>query len=204
VVHPDSAVRGILAEHELVASGTRALAPTVAALATDIRATLASGGTLLVFGNGGSAADAQHLAAELVGHFRRPRRPLPAVALTTDSSVVSAIANDFSYEEVFERQVEALCSRGDIVVGISTSGTAPSVARGLAAARRLGARTWALTGGSGGIVASAAEHELRVPSDVTARVQEMHILIIHAVSEVVDAWAADEEPARAPGAQALR
>jgi D-sedoheptulose 7-phosphate isomerase len=152
----------------------------------DIAAAIDGGGKLLVFGNGGSAADAQHFAAELVGRFKRPRPALPALALTANSSIVTAIANDFSFDEVFARQVEALCHPADVVVGISTSGAAPSVARALAVARQRGARTWALTGGSGGVVADAAEHELLVPSAVTARVQEMHITIIHAVSALLD------------------
>ena len=110
---------------------------------------LDAGGKLIVFGNGGSAADAQHFAAELMGRFRRTRRALPAVALSVDSSTLTAIANDFSYDAVFERQVEAFCGPDDVVVGISTSGRTESVVRGLRAARQRGARTWALTGARG-------------------------------------------------------
>ncbi len=106
--------------------------------------------------------------------------------------MLTAIANDYSYEEVFARQVEALCEKGDVVVGISTSGNAENVVRGISAARQLGARTWALTGAGGGRLAEAAEHRLAVPSDDTARIQEMHITVIHAVSELVDARAAGE------------
>ena len=108
------------------------------------------GGKLIVFGNGGSAADAQHFAAELLGRFHRERRALPGIALTTDASTVTAIANDYAFEEVFARQVEGLCRRGDVVVGISTSGDAPNVVHGISAARSLGARTWGLTGRRGG------------------------------------------------------
>ena len=197
----DTTLEAIFEEHAAVAVASRAqLLPGIAELAAQVMAALGAGGKLLVFGNGGSAADAQHFAAELVGRFSRARRGLPAVALTTDSSVLTAIANDFSYDDVFARQVEALCGSRDIAIGISTSGTAESVARGLAAARRRGARTWALTGAAGGRVAEAAEFELRVPSAVTARVQEMHILIIHAVSELVDAQAAESKgPIHGPG-----
>jgi D-sedoheptulose 7-phosphate isomerase len=185
----------IFEEHVSVAATTRAqLLPDIAEMAADISKTLERGGKLIVFGNGGSAADAQHFAAELVGRFRRSRRALPAVALTANSSTLTAIANDFSYEEIFERQVEALCGPADVVVGISTGGGAESVARGLLAARRQGACTWALTGSGGGRVAEVAEHVLRVPSTMTARVQEMHITIIHAVSELVDARAAAAQP----------
>jgi D-sedoheptulose 7-phosphate isomerase len=183
----------ILEEHLATASATRSLLPAAADLARDICDAIDAGGRLLVFGNGGSAADAQHFAAELAGRFRRPRRALPAMALTANSSTVTAIANDFSYDEVFERQVEAFCGPQDVVVGLSTSGGAESVARGLRLARQRGARTWALTGAAGGRVGEAAERGLCVPSTVTARIQEMHITLIHAVSELVDRHAAAQE-----------
>jgi D-sedoheptulose 7-phosphate isomerase len=185
----NSTLTAILDEHIAVATRTRAsLTAHVAALATDLCAALERGGTLLVFGNGGSAADAQHFAAELTGHFVAARDPLPAVALTVDTSALTAIANDYSYDEVFARQVRALCRPADLVVGISTSGGAASVAAGVQAARELGARTWALTGGSGGRLATIAERAIVVPSSETARIQEMHILVIHAVCSVLDQW----------------
>jgi len=186
-------IDSIFVEHGAVTAATRQrLRRGIADLAESIAVAIESGGKLLVFGNGGSAADAQHFAAELVGRFRRPRSALPALALTTDSSTMTAIANDFGYDDVFGRQVEALCRSTDVVVGISTSGMALSVARGLQAARARGATTWALTGDTGGIAADAAEHALLVPSDVTARIQEMHVTIIHAVSELLDRRAAEE------------
>ena len=185
---PVAILEGLFDEHLEVARATReALVPGIADLADALGATLEDGGKLLTFGNGGSAADAQHFVAELVGRFMRPRAGLPALALTTDPSVLTAIANDFGYDDIFARQVEALCDGRDLALGISTSGAAASVVRGLQAARRIGARTWALSGADGGLVAGAAERSLRVPSDVTARIQEMHITIIHAVSELVDA-----------------
>ncbi len=188
----------IFEEHGRTLAATReSLLPEVARLAGQLSAAVGAGGKLLVFGNGGSAADAQHFAAELVGRFRRLRRPLPALALSVDTSVLTAIANDFAYDEVFERQVLALCGPADLVVGISTSGGSAAVARGLLAARGRGAHTWAFTGSGGGRVAAAAEHALRVPSDVTARVQEMHITVIHATCELVDAWAAEAEASQA-------
>jgi D-sedoheptulose 7-phosphate isomerase len=184
----------ILDEHLEVAVATRAqLLPAIDELAASVIAAVEAGGKLIIFGNGGSAADAQHFAGELTGHYRRDRRAIPAIALTTDSSVLTAIANDYGYEDVFARQVEALCHPGDVVVGISTSGDAENVLRGLRAARDRGALTWALSGASGGRIADVAEQVLRVPSDVTARIQEMHITVIHAVSELVDAWAAAED-----------
>lgn len=199
---PEAIVDTIFEEHGAVTAATRELLlPDIARLAADITATIDAGGKLLVFGNGGSAADAQHFAAELLGRFRRARPGLPAVALTANSSTITAIANDFSYDDVFARQVEALCSPPDVVVGISTSGGAESVARALRAARQHGARTWALTGARGGIVVEAAGSALRVPSTVTARIQEMHVTIIHAVSELVDRHAAEasDQAAVRPG-----
>ncbi|MCY7419532.1 MAG: SIS domain-containing protein [Chloroflexi bacterium] len=184
-----SALTAILDEHMAVATRTRAtLAADIGALATDLCESLERGGTLLVFGNGGSAADAQHFAAELTGHFVAERDPLAAVALTVDTSALTAIANDYGYDEVFARQVRALCRPADLVVGISTSGGAASVAAGVEAARSLGARTWALTGGSGGRLATIAERAIVVPSHETARIQEMHILVVHAVCAVLDRW----------------
>ena len=184
----------IFDEHLEVAVATRAqLLPAIDELAANVIAAVEAGGKLIVFGNGGSAADAQHFAGELTGHYRRDRRAIPAIALTTDSSVLTAIANDYGYQDVFARQVEALCHPGDVVVGISTSGDAENVLRGLRAARDRGALTWALSGASGGRIADVAEQVLRVPSEVTARIQEMHITVIHAVSELVDAWAAADD-----------
>ncbi len=183
-------VSGIFDEHLEVARTSReTLVAGVTELAAALIAAWAADGRLLVFGNGGSAADAQHFAGELTGHYKRDRRPLPALALTTDTSVLTATANDYAYEDIFARQVEAHCRAGDVVVGISTSGEAENVIRGMLVARAAGASTWALTGTGGGRLAGAVEHVLSVPSDQTARIQEMHITVIHAVSELVDAWA---------------
>ena len=148
---------------------------------------LGAGRKLLLFGNGGSAADAQHLAAELVGRFQRERRPLPAIALTTDSSALTAIANDYGYDQVFARQVRALGARGDVALAISTSGRSPSVLRAVEAARSLGMRTIGLTGGDGGALAGLVEVSLRVSaSSLSCRIQETHILIGHVLCELVD------------------
>jgi D-sedoheptulose 7-phosphate isomerase len=137
-------------------------------------------------GNGGSAADAQHLAAELVGHFQRLRSPLPSIALTADSSVLTAIANDFGFEQVFERQIDALCRPGDVVVGLSTSGNSGNVCAALRRAHELDAVTIAMTGGSGGRMAKLADVCLSAPSNNTARIQETHILLGHMLCEWVD------------------
>lgn len=145
----------------------------VEACATSVR----GGGKLLWFGNGGSAADAQHLTAELSVRFSADRQAIAAIALTTDTSVLTAAANDFGFERVFARQIEALGRAGDVAIGISTSGKSPNVLNGLVRARELGLVTAALTGREGGDLSPLADHCLIVPSDVTARIQEMHILL---------------------------
>jgi D-sedoheptulose 7-phosphate isomerase len=180
-------------EHLALASAVRErLLPEVERVAARICDALAGGGTLLVFGNGGSAADAQHFAAELLGRFGAERRPLPAVALTTDSSTLTAIGNDYAFDEVFERQAAALARPGDVAVGITTSGRSPNVVRGLAAAGERGATTVALVGG-GADASDLAEHVLAVPSQTTARVQEMHGLMIHLICERIDEWATGDD-----------
>jgi D-sedoheptulose 7-phosphate isomerase len=137
-------------------------------------------------GNGGSAADSQHLAAELVGRFRRERRGLPSIALTTNTSILTAIGNDYSYDHVFRRQVEALCAPGDVVVGISTSGNSRNVCAALEAAREIGAFAVAFTGEGGGNAAQIAEVALRIPSKDTARIQEGHILCGHMICDWIE------------------
>jgi len=141
-------------------------------------------------GNGGSAADCQHLAAELVGRFKKERRGLPAVALTTDTSILTAIGNDYGFEEIFARQVEALVKPGDLVVGISTSGDSPNVVKAIQLAKEKGALAVGLTGRRGGKLVDVCDLCIKVPSDVTARIQEVHILIGHIVCEMIDEVAA--------------
>lgn len=147
---------------------------------------LRAGGKVLLFGNGGSAADAQHLAAELVNRFQVERPPLAAVALTTDTSVLTSIANDYDFAEVFAKQVRALGRPGDVAMGLSTSGRSPNVVRGLKAARELGLKTLAFSGGDGGPVAETADLALVVPSKNTPRIQEVHITIGHILCDLVD------------------
>ncbi|MGE5245738.1 MAG: SIS domain-containing protein [Betaproteobacteria bacterium] len=177
-----------IALHEAVGRG--AAGPVVDAAAA-IRAALESGGTLLLFGNGGSAADAQHVAAELVGRFLRLRRALPAVALTTDTSVLTSVGNDFSYDKVFARQLEALGRRGDVALGITTSGASANVLAGIETARARGLRTIALTGGDGGPVGRAAAIHVNVPSASPARVQEVHRTLLHVICDLVERAFAD-------------
>ena len=145
-----------------------------------------AGGKVLIFGNGGSAADAQHLAAEFVNRFQVERPPLAALALTTDTSILTAVANDYDFRQVFAKQVRALGRPGDLAWGISTSGNSANVVAGLDAARELGLKTLALSGGDGGPVAAAADLALIVPSRNTPRVQEVHITIGHVLCDLVD------------------
>ena len=156
--------------------------------ATDaIVAAFRNGNKLLLFGNGGSAADAQHIAAEFVNRFRIERPPLPAIALTTDSSALTSIANDYDYAEIFSKQVRALGKAGDIAIAISTSGNAANVLSAVEASRALNIITIGLTGGSGGKLARKVDHLLSVAeSQSTARIQETHILIAHVICELVD------------------
>jgi phosphoheptose isomerase len=147
---------------------------------------LRSGNKVLVFGNGGSAADAQHLAAELTGRFGKERLPLPAIALTTDTSVLTAIGNDYGFDEVFARQVRALADDGDVVIAISTSGRSPNVINAARAGRAAGATTIALTGGDGGGLLDSADIAVVVPSTNTARIQEMHITVVHILCELIE------------------
>ena len=182
-----------LDEHLAVAEAARALLPKAEDVASLLVERFAAGRRLLTLGNGGSSLDAQHLAEELVGRFKRDRRPLPAQSLAADSAVITCIANDWSFDEIFERQVRALAGPGDVVAAFTTSGRSPNVVRGLAAAREVGATTVLFGGGGGGGPAREhADHALVVPSESTARIQELHLFLLHAILERVDAWAAGE------------
>jgi len=141
---------------------------------------------ILVFGNGGSAADAQHFAGELVGRFKLQRVALPAIALTTDTSIITAIANDFGFEQIFERQIEALANPDDVVIGISTSGSSPNILKGIQKAKQIGAKTIGFTGKDGGDIANIADICLIVPSNNVSRIQETHITIIHIICELLE------------------
>jgi D-sedoheptulose 7-phosphate isomerase len=159
---------------------------TIVEAASLISSCLQSGGKLLLFGNGGSAADAQHLAAEFVGRFLLERRALPAIALTTDSSILTAVGNDYGFEQVFARQIQALGRPGDIAIGISTSGNSPNVLEAMKTARSQGLRTIGLSGRDGGALAQAVDIAIVVKSDHTAQVQECHIAIGHLLCELTE------------------
>lgn len=164
----------------------KANADTLVRIAEVVLEAFRKGRKLLLFGNGGSAADAQHLAAEFVNRFRANRAALPAIALTTDSSVLTSIANDSSFTQVFSRQIEALGQSDDVALGLSTSGTSPNVVEGIRAARRRGLVTIGFAGGDGGLLVREADYCLVAAAANTARVQEMHLLAAHAVCDVVE------------------
>ncbi len=147
---------------------------------------LSSGRKILIFGNGGSASQSQHFAAELVNKFLKVRAPLPAISLTTDTSALTSIANDFSFDLIFSRQIEALGEKGDVAIGLSTSGESPNIFFAFESARKKGLKTTALTGCGGGKMASVCDYLLDVPSNDTPRIQEVHLLILHILAEEVE------------------
>ena len=145
-----------------------------------------NGGKILLCGNGGSAADAQHIAAEIVGRFKKERKGMAAIALTTDTSILTSVGNDYGYDYIFARQVEALCNANDVLIGITTSGNSANVVRAIEAANEIGATTIGLTGGNGGKMSALCKHNIIAPSSVTARVQEAHIFIGHCLCEILE------------------
>ncbi len=161
----------------------RECVPTLAAISMALAERLRGGGKLLLFGNGGSAADAQHIAAEFVGRYRRERDPIAALALTVNTSVLTGVSNDYGYEEVFARQVTAFGTEKDVAIGLSTSGKSPNVLSGVAAARQRGLLTIGWTGREGGSLRRQVDICLCVPADATPRIQECHILAGHVISE---------------------
>lgn len=175
-----------MADHAAVLVATKALAPDIERAGILIRDALAGGHKILFCGNGGSAADSQHLAAEIVGRFQKERPSLPALALTVDTSVLTAVANDYGYDTVFSRQVEGLGNDGDVLVGISTSGNSKNVIAAIEAARKKRMKVIGFTGIGGGKMADLCDVCLAVPSRVTARTQEMHIMMGHILCEIAE------------------
>jgi len=178
----DRTLRDTIALHERAAQSPQPVLDAAAAIIDAMR----GGGTLLLFGNGGSASDAQHAAAEFVGRFERERAAMAAIALTADASVLTSVGNDYTFDRVFARQIEALGRKGDVALGISTSGASPNVVAALEAARSRGLQTIALTGRDGGAVGRAAAIHVNVPSDSTARVQEVHRTLLHVICDIVE------------------
>lgn len=182
---------------QLKLAAAKSLAGPIAAAVEAMGACLRAGGKVLACGNGGSAADAQHFAAELVNRFERERPPLAAVSLAADSSNLTSIANDYGYEQVFEKQVRALGRKGDVLLAISTSGNSPSVVAALRAARELGLVTVALTGRGGGKVGAAlgaGDVQVCVPHERTMRIQEVHLLVLHCLCDGIDAQLFGDQP----------
>lgn len=174
------------AHAKVMAAIEQDLTPRIVAAVELLTETFQTGGKLLVMGNGGSAADAQHLAAEIVGRFKMERRALPAIAFTTDTSILTAVGNDYGFDAIFTRQVEALAAPGDLVVGISTSGASRNVKAALELARHQGCRTIGLLGRDGGAIAGIVDLALIVPSVDTPRIQEGHITIIHIICDLLE------------------
>ena len=175
-----------LKEHIDLISSLNSLDPMVLQVGALAAQTLHSGGKILFCGNGGSASDSQHLAAELTGRFIKDRRPLAAIALTTDTSALTSIANDYAFEYVYARQVMALGQKGDVLVGISTSGNSKNIIRAVEEARVIGMTSVGLLGRDGGQLRALCDHAIVVPSDVTARIQESHILIGHTLCGLIE------------------
>ncbi|MBP7056720.1 MAG: D-sedoheptulose 7-phosphate isomerase [Candidatus Omnitrophica bacterium] len=172
----------IKAKEELLSSSLDDIAKASSFIVDSIK----GGGKLIIFGNGGSAADSQHMAAELVGRFKKERRPWPAIALTTNTSTLTAVANDYSYNDVFARQLSALGKRGDVALGISTSGNSMNVVEALKTAKAMGIKTIGLTGSPGGKLLPECDIAIKVPAKDTPRIQECHLLLVHIICEIVE------------------
>jgi len=180
-------IRRQLTSHvEVIHIVSNKLAPRVAECAQMLIDTLQAGQKILIMGNGGSAADAQHFAAEMVGRFLLERRALAAIALTTDTSILTAVGNDYGFDDIFKRQVEALAKPDDVLIGISTSGNSKNIKRAFAAGKNLGVKTIGLLGRDGGEIASLADLDLTVPSLETPRIQEAHLVMIHILCDLVE------------------
>ena len=179
-------LKGEHAAHIAMFEALTPLFPLISDVGNLLRASLQRGGKILLCGNGGSAADSQHIAAEIVGRFKKERKGLPSIALTTDTSILTSVGNDYGYDYIFARQVEALCRPEDILIGLTTSGNSANVVRAIETANEIGATTIGLTGGSGGKLNSLCTHNIVVPSNVTARIQEAHIFIGHCLCEILE------------------
>jgi len=179
-------IEELYAHQEIIKKVIDQLVPDIDQACEMITSTLKGGKKVLLAGNGGSAADAQHIAAELSGRYVKERKALPGIALTTDTSALTAIANDYGYDHVFSRQLEALGNEGDLFIGISTSGNSKGILKAFESAKKIKCRTLGLSGRDGGKMNDLCELNIVVPSDVTARIQEMHILIGHIFCKAVD------------------
>jgi len=179
-------LKGEHAAHMAMFNALEPLFPMISAVGIKMQDCIKFGGKILIMGNGGSAADSQHIAAEIVGRYKKERKGMPAIALTTDTSILTSVGNDYGYDYIFARQVEALCRPEDLVIGITTSGNSANVVRGMEAAKEAGAITVGLTGGSGGKLNAICDYNLVIPSAVTARIQEAHIFVGHSLCEILE------------------
>ena len=179
-------LKGEHAAHLAMFNALESLFPMISDVGVAMQKSIQSGGKVLLMGNGGSAADSQHIAAEIVGRFKKERKGLAAIALTTDTSILTSVGNDYGYDYIFARQIEALCRPEDLVIGITTSGNSANVVSAMQAAKEIGATTVGLTGGSGGKLTSICQYNLIMPSTVTARIQEAHIFVGHCLCEILE------------------
>ena len=176
-----------LSDHNEMYAQLHSIFPQVIAVANEMRATIARGGKILIMGNGGSAADSQHIAAEIIGRYKKERRGMAAIALTTDTSILTSVGNDYGYDYIFARQIEGLCRPEDTVIGITTSGNSKNVVNAIIEANKIGAITIGLTGGSGGKLSELCKFNLIMPSSDTPRIQEAHIFIGHSLCGMLEA-----------------
>lgn len=172
--------------HMAMFNALEPLFPLISDVGIAMQDCIRNGGKILIMGNGGSAADSQHIAAEIVGRFKKERKGLPAIALTTDTSIITSVGNDYGYHYIFARQVEALCRPEDLVIGITTSGNSENVVNAIEAANAVGATTVGLTGGTGGKLNALCKYNIVIPSNVTARIQEAHIFVGHSLCEILE------------------
>lgn len=179
-------LKGEHAAHSAMFSALEPLFPQISDIGIAMQNCIKAGGKILVMGNGGSAADSQHIAAEIVGRFKKERKGMPAIALTTDTSILTSVGNDYGYEYIFARQIEALCRPEDLAIGITTSGNSANVVNAMQVAKEIGAATVGLTGGTGGKLTTICDYNLIMPSNVTARIQEAHIFVGHCLCEILE------------------
>ncbi|MGQ0442277.1 MAG: SIS domain-containing protein [Methylophilaceae bacterium] len=179
-------LKGEHAAHMVMFNTLEPLFPLICSVGIRLQTCIQNGGKILLMGNGGSAADSQHIAAEIVGRFKKERKGMPAIALTTDTSILTSVGNDYGYDYIFARQIEALCRPEDLVIGITTSGNSANVVRAIEAAKQIGATTVGLTGGTGGKLTALCDYNLIIPANVTARIQEAHIFVGHCLCEILE------------------
>lgn len=179
-------LKGEHTAHMVMFNALEPLFPLISDVGIAMQNTIKNGGKILLMGNGGSAADSQHIAAEIVGRFKKERKGMPAIALTTDTSILTSVGNDYGYNYIFARQIEALCRPEDLVIGLTTSGNSANVVSAIEAANAIGATTVGLTGGTGGKLNSLCTYNIVIPSSVTARIQEAHIFVGHSLCEILE------------------